>query len=1162
MTPLRLIFRNLWFFRAGSLAVVLGMAVGTAVLAGSLMVGDSVRESLRKLAVERLGPVDYTMVAGKFFVDGSPDGLTDRLRRRPGIAERFTIAPGIITSGSAIIERDGVRQPGIGDVQILAFGGWNSAESPRTWPVVGDTGVVLNSQLAGELGVPKAGEVALSFALPSKEETSRESTIARRSRSDAAARLNVSKVAEVAPNRGVAGLFNLQGGQRTPKNAWVPLKDLQDSVRQPGRANVLVVHDKSLSLASRSDSSDLAQAAAAAQLLTDAVKAEATLADYGLQTLASKATGERVLWTSATYLDPPVVEAAEQAAKKIGISLRRVNVNLVNKVQVVGDDGKPIEGVKALHYAIGAGISALDDGAIADDEIVFNDATARQMGVKPGQRVVLRYFRRDAEGNLKDVSSAEAGVVFRVGRVIPMTGVGGDADLTPRFVGVTHTEDGAPIGSVGDWDLPAELANRIDKKVAEADNKDYWGDEAKKQKGYGPAPRMFISFNTARKLWAGAYGDTTSLRVPGAKGDAFEQVLVGSSGTLDPRTLGFVFQPIAKQQIENASGKTDFAGLFIGFSFFLIVAAVLLVAMLFRLNIEQRVRQFGVLAAVGFAPSRLRWLAMGEGAVLAILGGAIGVASGVAYTWVVMYGLRTWWVGAVGTTALEMHLFPRTLWAGFIFGFWVALMAVLWAVWRLGKVTPARLMSGQLAAVPRGISRADGRLRRVVGLVLGFAGIGLLATVLLAKMKPEIALGGGAILLAAGLTFLAGVLRPRRHEPGRGDIRSVVTLGVRNANRQTARSVLSVGLIAFAAFTLITVASMHKEGAGDVDNPSGGAGGFRLIANTGVPVLSDLSTAAGRRDAEFANADDAVWNGVEIVSLRRWAGQDISCLNLSRPTSPTILGVPPLFVKQNRFAFAQTADGSEAGWSLLERPIEANVVPVIADAETAAYILGMSVGDEMPLTDQRGVERKLRLVATLSHTIFQGEMLMGEANFRELFPAQPGYNTLLVACPAGRQDEVRKALNAELEDFAVSVGTTTARLEAFQEIQNTYLSTFRTLGSLGLALGTLGLAVVLVRNVVERRGELALMSALGFTQDSRVRMVLSENVLLLVLGLGVGTVCALLGVIPQVLSSGGGVAWTPLALTLLGVLALGLVASVIAVMASGARTTPRDLRRE
>jgi putative ABC transport system permease protein len=440
--------------------------------------------------------------------------------------------------------------------------------------------------------------------------------------------------------------------------------------------------------------------------------------------------------------------------------------------------------------------------------------------------------------------------------------------------------------------------------------------------------------------------------------------------------------------------------------------------------------------------------------------------------------------------------------------------------------------------------------------------------------QPQMALAGGALLLVAGLTWLAGRLRPLRHEAA-GGLSSVAALGVRNASRHTARSVLSVGLIAFAAFTLITVASMRRGEPDDTGDPRSGAGGYRLIAQTSVPLLGDLNTPQGRQQLavretatdEKTGQDGALWEGVKFTSLRRWAGQDISCLNLTRPDSPTILGVPHAMVEdavaQKRFTFAQPS-ASPDNWRLLEQELagEDAPVPVIADNETAQYILKMGVGDTMRITDPLGRPRELKLVATLSHSIFQSEMLMSEANFRRLFPAQAGYGVVLAELPAQRVRDVQQALNTELEPYAASVDTTAGRLAMYNRIQDTYLSTFQALGALGLGLGTIGLAVALVRNVIERRPELALLSAIGFRQSDRVKLILSENAFLLVLGLGVGTGCALLGIVPTLITAKEGIALGPLVLTLLAVLMVGLAASVVAVWLSGVRVTPADLRTE
>jgi putative ABC transport system permease protein len=113
-------------------------------------------------------------------------------------------------------------------------------------------------------------------------------------------------------------------------------------------------------------------------------------------------------------------------------------------------------------------------------------------------------------------------------------------------------------------------------------------------------------------------------------------------------------------------------------------------------------------------------------------------------------------------------------------------------------------------------------------------------------------------------------------------------------------------------------------------------------------------------------------------------------------------------------------------------------------------------------------------------------------------------------------------------------------------VQNTYLSTFQSLGAFGLLLGTIGLAVVQLRSVLERRGELALMRAAGFSRLRLVRMVVYENVVLLFGGLATGCIAAAVALIPQWAPQQANVPWQTLAVLLGTVAVVGLFAGWLA----------------
>jgi ABC-type antimicrobial peptide transport system permease subunit len=113
------------------------------------------------------------------------------------------------------------------------------------------------------------------------------------------------------------------------------------------------------------------------------------------------------------------------------------------------------------------------------------------------------------------------------------------------------------------------------------------------------------------------------------------------------------------------------------------------------------------------------------------------------------------------------------------------------------------------------------------------------------------------------------------------------------------------------------------------------------------------------------------------------------------------------------------------------------------------------------------------------------------------------------------------------------------RLNQFNAVQNTYLGTFQVLGGLGLLLGSAGLGIIVLRNVLERRAELGLLTALGFRRRSIERLLLSEHAVLLGLGLAIGVIAAGAAVLPTLMSPGRQLPYGTLGLTLAAILANG-----------------------
>jgi ABC-type antimicrobial peptide transport system permease subunit len=1001
-------------------------------------------------------------------------------------------------------------------VQIIGVGG--------DWAPVQRGQCILNAEVAEAMGISAPG-VDLVLSLPAESDIPRDAPMARRSRQDSLSGLRL-RVSRIVSEPGMLALFNPGGGQRAPQNVWVNLAELQDAVGQRGRVNALFAHE----ITATNEGADQ---------LNAALRRIVTLADYGLTIAALPNASESALTSRATYIAPPI----EAAADRSGVPVRKISINLINAVDRLAADGQV---QSSIHYAVAAGVTPLDDAALADDEVALNAWAAEHLGAKVGDRLSLKFYLRQSDGSLTEITDADRGFGshLRVARILPMSGIGADASLTPSYKGLTDAD------SIANWDPPAEV--NIEKKLVTKADEDYW-------KQHKAAPKLFVTYATARRLWGTELGGATSLRVPNDRADEFATKLLSD---VDPAAMGLTFRPLRLEQMAAASGTTDFGQLFIGFSFFLIVAAALLVAMLLRLSVEQRARQLGAMSALGFSPGALRRIMLIEGMLLSICGGVVGTLLAIGYTWLMIAGLRTWWIGAIGTTAMRLYVVPTTLVIGFVCAQIVALLAILWAVRQVGRESPARVLAGGYQS-DRAIRPSRAPVTKAIALAGCSIGLIVIALGLAGLMRQQSAfLIAGSLLLASGLCWMGAMLRPRRsaltltlsRSTGRGErtsaaLHSLQRLGMRNATRHTARSVLCIGLVALAAFALVTVASMRQGEPSDTGDPRSGSGGYQLIVESDIPLLGNPATQQGRELLGFREPDNPIWDRVEFLALRRRPGQDASCLNLTRASNPTIVAVPTTL---------------HAGGSLerLNSVDPSGPISVMADESTATYILHLKVGRTIDVPDTFGKPRALRLAGLLHGSIFQSELLMSDEDFRRLYPGQSGFGVVLVRTGAQDVDQVRRLLSDELGEYGASVRTTASVLAGYLQIQNTYLSTFQLLGALGLMLGTIGLAVVLVRTVIERRSELALLAAIGFNKSARMRLVLAENVLLLGGGLLLGTICAMIGVLPALRQSARQINFIAIILTLGAVLLCGLLTSTVAVVLSSRRVTPADLRSE
>jgi len=1061
MNSARLILRTVAFHRGSSIAVALTAAACTAVLAGALAVGDSVRYSLETILYNRLGETQAALYApGRFFTAGLAERLSRELRAKT--------APVLYLDGSASDEA-GLRPPvkvrvtGV-DRRFFDMGPSGSGEAP-------DPGqAAINRTLAAALGAEAGDTVSVRIApartIPGEVPLSTEPA------PPAAARLRIAYVA--GPER--FGDFSLNSATTAPENLFVPIGWLQEKTGLPAKANMM--------LAAGSPQHEL-QVEQANAALSRTVRP----ADLGLN-VESPAGGDTAQITSSRiFIEPAAAEAAESACP----GAEGILTYFVNEIRGPNGCGFYCMVAAAEPETCGTPVT----GGLAADEILINRWLAEDLAAKESDSIQLEYFVFGAAGKL---STARAG--FKVKRILEMTPENLDPNLMPKFPGISGVEDCA------DWKpgVPIDLA-----KITPRDRL-YW-------EKYRGSPKAFVTLAAGQKMWANSYGNLTAVRCRGKDPAEISRRL---SAAMDPASAGLYFEPARRRGREAVENATDFGGLFAAFSFFIVVSCLAVLGLVLVFAVEKRQRQNGLLLAAGFTPRRLGLVLLAEAALPAAAGTAAGVPAGLLYTAAMIRGLNTIWKNAVGGAELAFDAEPATVLAAAAMSLACCMLAAA-ATLRSQVKRPAREL---LAGLPRQTRAGAGRGKKTARIMCGaFTAAAAASAVLSLRMESSSQAAGffmcGTLLIAAALCLQAAVMKSKGRRHGRYGM-SLVRLAARNAARRPARSLAVAGLLACGIFVVAgTAAHMHSGRADPA--PAGPTGGFAFYGELAAGIRADLNDPAEKAKLGL---DADRFRQVKFVQLLRHDGDDASCLNLNRAQAPPLLAVEPQrFVSPQRFRFADIIGKHRAGsgWLVLNERFGEGTVPAVADYSTVVWQLGKKTGDTIDYLDEKGRPFRILIAGVIEDSVLQGGLVISRENFTRLFPSNTSSRVLLAGAGEDSVAEAAGILRRRFETSGLVLESTDQRLARFQAVERTYLGIFQVLGSLGLVMGTVGLAMVVLRNVLDRTAELAMMRAVGFGIKPLKKMILYEHLMIIAWGAAAGAAAALSATAPVLgLAAGAG----------------------------------------
>lgn len=1002
-----------------------------------------------------------------------------------GLAEKVATTAGVTVI--PLLQVQGTVADETGSSRVNAV---NVIGVPETfWALRGEVATIpggecwLNEPLAQRLQVEEGATIIARVEQPGA--ISRDAPLSGDTDSVVPLRLDVAK--RVGSER--FGNYSLKAEQTAPMNLFVPLADLAKTLDKEGRANVLLVQG------GEEGSKEALQSA-----LDDAWTADD--ADLLLQ----QREGDWELVSRRVLID----WRAEEIVREAVPAATGVFTYLINGLK--GGNGE-------APYSMVAAVESGQDpvpSAMQEKEVLIHAWLAEDLGIGVGDPLTLGY-----NVFLPGRQLEEHETTFTVREVLPMSHPAIHARWTPDFPGVSQAEN------CRDWEpgIPVDLEKIRDK------DETYWDE-------YKGTPKAFVRLTDGQEMWSNRFGQLTSMRFPASfDGETFAQTL---DEKLTPGDFGVQLVDLQEGRQKAVTHSLDFGLYLSALSYFIIIAAIILTVLLFALGLDQRESQLGVMRAMGFTPGKLRLAYAIEGGLVALIGSALGIFGGLAYTKGMIAALGSLWQGAVG--GMKISFAPQMVsGVGGVYGiFFMALLAMFLATRRVSKRKPVDLINGNASAEATRDSSKPLTKRKTFWCLWICV---LLATVSLlgagqapnAMVQTVSFFSGGMFVLVAGLLGTS-LLLSQSHRWLKGK-QNLAALGVRNSARKRGRSLSVIVIMAAGVFMVCATTAFRQDAATSEAKRSSGTGGFQFVGESSLKIHENLNQPESR---ELYGLDDEELE-FSVVSFRVRQGEEASCLNLNQAQRPRLIATNPASLAEREAFTFQTVQGWEeegSPWGVLDMPLENGIIPGVMDYNSATYAMKLRLGDEIVYQNERNEPLHIRIVGLIENSLLQGNVIISESQFLRAFPSAGGYQYFLIDAPEESKETLRGDMTRMLGDRGLSLTPAADRLNAYNQVQNTYLQMFSTLGGLGLLLGTMGLAVVTFRNVLDRRGELAVMEAVGFKRSRLSWLIVSEHWFLHVIAVALGALAAFLAIYPALTASGQQLPWIMLGV-MLGLIVVG-----------------------
>jgi ABC-type antimicrobial peptide transport system permease subunit len=911
----------------------------------------------------------------------------------------------------------------------------------------------------------------------------------------------VMKVAKILESS-QGGNFSLSITQMTPLNIFVNLSELEKELYDSSKINRLLIK--------RNNDYSLKE-------VSEALKHNLKPADIGLRLRSIKKSGEEELFSDRIFIDDSIIKKIQEILP----SSSPVITYLGNRFEFKN---------KSTPYSFISAIPASLYPEIAPGNgMIINEWMANDLAVNEGDTLMMYWYAPDSLNKLIEKKSH-----FVVNRIVKMNGIWSDSLLMPVFPGISGKE------SCSDWDagVPIKM-NQIRVK-----DEDYW-------KRYRGTPKAFISYEKGKVLWGNNFGPATAIRYPGGVTQQFIKTKL--NGSLDPQVMGFSINDLSTESLRAADEGIDFGSLFLSLGFFLLIASLVLLSFATSSYFDSESRYLNTLYALGF---KNRWVSkflLSKTGIIAIAGCIIGAFTGYIFNIFITRALNTVWIGAVQTDTLQVYFDALSVFTGFILTFLI-MMIFMWIKVRR-----------YLKALKHRAKATDKIPSQSLNLILLFISILISAFFFILYETGKnhqyvFSFISGSVLLFSFVLFWRQLIIGR-HFSGSGVVKKSTQLSQQYYAFTPGSAVTPILFIAAGIFIVFITSTNRMSFNEKETRRSGGTGGYILWCENAIPIQNDMNSESGKK---MLGLDIDSLSELSYIQMKKFSGNDASCLNLNHITAPPLLGIDPGdLISKKSFSFSSViADSVKSNpWNYLNCPFNNNTIYGIADQTVLEWGLKIKTGDTIVIRAENGRPLNIVVAAGLQTSVFQGNMLIGKRNFAKYFPSVAGSSVFLVDGNITLSDYYKVVLKERLGNYGIDIEKTTDRLASFYQVTNTYLSVFSLLGAMGMVIGVVGLGFVLLRNYSQRKLSFALMLALGFPLKKIRVMILSEQILILLAGVFTGIFPALVATLPS-LKDNTDLPWMFILVMTISIFSAGAISAFLALRSIGFNALVMNLKKE